>query len=906
MAKRKEENLIIFNKESIQMILHKKQKGPLQNKKAKDYLNLTKDIECDKITNKIIKGANKINYKKYAIIIKFIILINLFIKTFPTHKIFSIDFYFSNITLKIKGTGYNKIFCSNTGSFLTDYYPNLVYINGNKQDSINFQYNFIEAENVVKLVWNNRIKQNENMFKDCINITEVDLSEFDTSEVTQMSSMFYGCTSLTSINFDNINISQLIYIGYMFDGCSSLLSINFSNFKTSKLKSIRYTFARCSSLTSLDLSNFDTSEVTFINNMFDGCNKLEYINMKNFNEKEVLSTDKADIFKQVPDNIVVCINEEINKNKIIPQLKDKKCYNIDCSDNWKSKQKKIINSVNGCECELNNCLSCSNLILGENKRICTTCPEHFYPLENSPQYHGSDYFECYKNPVGYYLDTHAFVYKKCFDTCESCEIIGNHTTHNCLTCNNNFPVEINYNNYINCYEECTYFYYFDNEYHCTINSSCPNEYPKLLPDKKECIKDNNIIIKDALEKIKKEEKKEGEKEEIKYYDKILETIEDIFTSNDFDTFDIDKGEDQVIEAEKIKITLTSTQNQKDNINKKMTIIDLGECETRLKKHYNISNNETLYMEKIDVKQEGMKIPKIEYNVYSKLSGNKLEKLNLSICGDNKIFLSIPIIITESLDKLNASSEYYKNLCSKSKSESGTDILLKDRQKEFVEGNKTICQEKCDFSEYNYDNQKANCSCQVKEASNTYANMNIDKAKLYENFADDSNKKSISNLGITSCDILSSTENIKSNTGFYLLLIILAIFIIIFIIFCSKGYDLLERKMDEVINKKFKNKSKNKINNNNIININANSNLIQFNNRRTKKKKNKNKSKAKNKDKNNLINNKIEKKNNNDLLIKTNNNKRKSRNKIEISENKRKKSKKAEESNLKPNTDYEFN
>ena len=40
------------------------------------------------------------------------------------------------------------------------------------------------------------------------------------------------------------------------------------------------------------------------------------------------------------------------------QLKQKKCYNIDCSDNWKSKQKKIIPAVNSCECELNNCLSC--------------------------------------------------------------------------------------------------------------------------------------------------------------------------------------------------------------------------------------------------------------------------------------------------------------------------------------------------------------------------------------------------------------------------------------------------------------------------------------------------------------------------------------------------------------------
>ena len=71
---------------------------------------------------------------------------------------------------------------------------------------------------------------------------------------------------------------------------------------------------------------------------------------------------------------------------------------------------------------------------------------------------------------------------------------------------------------------------------------------------------------------------------------------------------------------------------------------------------------------------------------------------------------------------------------------------------------------------------------------------------------------ISNLGITSCNILSSKENIESNVGFFLLLIILAIFIIVFIIFCTKGYNMLENKFDEIIQKKFKNITKNKSNN----------------------------------------------------------------------------------------------
>ena len=64
-------------------------------------------------------------------------------------------------------------------------------------------------------------------------------------------------------------------------------------------------------------------------------------------------------------------------------------------------------------------------------------------------------------------------------------------------------------------------------------------------------------------------------------------------------------------------------------------------------------------------------------------------------------------------------------------------------------------------------------------------MTINKEKLKENFSDKKTDKS--NLAITSCNILSSKENIKSNTGFYLLLLIIVLLIFIFILFCSRGY-----------------------------------------------------------------------------------------------------------------------
>ena len=119
-------------------------------------------------------------------------------------------------------------------------------------------------------------------------------------------------------------------------------------------------------------------------------------------------------------------------------------------------------------------------------------------------------------------------------------------------------------------------------------------------------------------------------EEIEYYDYLLKTIENIFTEN-YDTSKIDDGQDEVITTCKMTLTLTTSQNQRNNINNNMTSIDLGECETLLKNEYHISSNETIYIKKIDIAQKGMKIPKVEYNVYSKLFETNLTKLNLTVC-----------------------------------------------------------------------------------------------------------------------------------------------------------------------------------------------------------------------------------------------------------------------------------
>ena len=476
-------------------------------------------------------------------------------------------------------------------------------------------------------------------------------------------------------------------------------------------------------------------------------------------------------------------------------------YNGKCLDRCVNEYYKDINNINKCKCEIDKCLSCNPVAI--TMKLCNECNDNNYPMENDKLNIG-DYINCYKEIKGYYLDKENSIFRKCYYTCETCEIKGDNISHNCLSCNANYSIGINNTNYFNCYKKCQHYYYIDdmNNYICINDTFSPEEYSTVSEDKTEYIKnDLNDIIQNMIDYGKNVTIEEKE-EEIKYYDEILDKIESGFISGDFDKSKIDKGEEEVFTTEKMQITLTTTNNQKIKLrNNNMTTINFEKCETLLREQNNISNDTLLYMRKIDVIQEGMKIPKVEYDIYCQFNGTNLVKLNLSICKDIQISLSIPIKITGNKDELNSSSGYYNDICYKATSDKGTDILLTDRKKEYVENDKTVCQEHCYFSEYDPSEEIANCSCLVKESSNSFGDMNINKTQLYENFGN-KKSKSLSNLKITSCNVLSSKEDIISNSGFYSLLIIFFIFIIIFIIFCIKGYRLLENKMDEVIYKKF--------------------------------------------------------------------------------------------------------
>ena len=89
-----------------------------------------------------------------------------------------------------------------------------------------------------------------------------------------MNSMFSGCRKLTSLDVSKWNTSNVTDMSSMFWNCSKLTSLDVYNFNTSNVTSMQYLFSGCSNLTSLDVSKWDVSNVTNMNNMFRGCSNL--------------------------------------------------------------------------------------------------------------------------------------------------------------------------------------------------------------------------------------------------------------------------------------------------------------------------------------------------------------------------------------------------------------------------------------------------------------------------------------------------------------------------------------------------------------------------------------------------------------------------------------------------------
>lgn len=119
----------------------------------------------------------------------------------------------------------------------------------------------------------------DHMLYFCKALTSLDLSSFDTSNVTNMDSMLSGCNMLTFVNLSGFDTSNVTDMSNMFANCQALTSLDLSGFDTSNVTDMSSMFSSCRALISLDLSSFDTSNATSVVNMFVSCSSLRIIDI---------------------------------------------------------------------------------------------------------------------------------------------------------------------------------------------------------------------------------------------------------------------------------------------------------------------------------------------------------------------------------------------------------------------------------------------------------------------------------------------------------------------------------------------------------------------------------------------------------------------------------------------------
>ena len=547
------------------------------------------------------------------------------------------------------------------------------------------------------------------MFRYCSSLTTIDLSKFNTSKVENMFDIFGYCSKLYSIDVSNFDTSKVQNMQGMFYQCELLKYLDLSNFNTSLTNNMIKMFSYSGLLLYINLKSFKIKNNTqiiktfqYINHNTKVClNDSETINLLSsqinnltcshicFEENIKISWNENTCFKSCNESQYkydyrnYC-NEKCPNNAFVPEYD-----NYLCLDKTENGIYYLDNSIGVYKECYQSCKKC-NKGGNETNNNCLECKDNYIFLNDS-KYQNN----CYKKCNFYYYFDEFDIYNcteeevcpekynklikeknRCIDNCEKDNIYKYEFNNTCYEQCPNGTIQYNFTCFIEeIIEEDTYLNkiqeytankdIFNNEtVNITYNIMKTNDITNKVTILEEFYSYKLItdIINNSYFNYSNELISDIISEEIEN-----ESIENIINNlvNEINLIDINNGIDKKSTKDNLEFIFTSTKNQKNNKEKNNITVDLGLCEIILKNEYNISENESLYILEIIYEEEGMKIPKILYEVYSILyNDSNLIKLNLSYCQDTKIEISISVTLNDSLDKYDPKSGYYNDICYK--------------------------------------------------------------------------------------------------------------------------------------------------------------------------------------------------------------------------------------------------
>jgi surface protein len=144
-------------------------------------------------------------------------------------------------------------------------------------------------------------------FSGCKNLSSIDLSKFDISNVVDISGMFSHCENMVSLNLSSFDTKNVVEMEELFLGCVSLKNVTFSNkFIFDKVEDMSYMFADCENLTEIKLGNTPNTfyNLKSIQSICHGCTKLEKFDFNVNNNDNTSLINISDMSSAFAD----CIN----------------------------------------------------------------------------------------------------------------------------------------------------------------------------------------------------------------------------------------------------------------------------------------------------------------------------------------------------------------------------------------------------------------------------------------------------------------------------------------------------------------------------------------------------------------------------------------------------------------------
>ena len=254
---------------------------------------------------------------------------------------------------------------------------------------------------------------------------------------------------------------------------------------------------------------------------------------------------------------------------------------------------------------------------------------------------------------------------------------------------------------------------------------------------------------------------------------------------------------RIIKTQNIIIQFSTMQSQLESNLKDLSSIDFDSCEATLKQKNSIPQSESLLLFKADITTKDNQTPYVLYEVFR--LGSTVP-LNLNDCS-NKIIINTPInfneemekvyksLTSENIDIFNSKEDFYQDICFKYTTKDETDITLDDRRKLYYKPNEKtyMCQTGCKFDSYNYDTNKAKCTCNIssKSANNLNENELFEKKNIDKDFYD---KVEYINFKVMKCVEEVFNSDYKENIGSFILIALTALVIgfnVFSIITCQK-------------------------------------------------------------------------------------------------------------------------